>query len=323
MNPHPAPVKPHDSYRHEAFLYSGDDELVAGLVPFILDGLMTGQPVMAALPGHHLGLLVDALGPATAEVMLVDMIELGHNPARIIPGWQHFLDRCCLDGRPVRGIGEPIWAGRRPAELLECQFHEALLNVAVDPDTPFWLRCPYDTGALDQDTVAEAHRSHPIVVDASAYAGSTSYTGAHHVRQFFGDDLPEPPGPTDGFDFGPDDLVAVRDRVTSHGSAAGLERERVWELALSVHEIATNSVRHGGGRGRLRIWHEGGASGPGGAVVCEVSDNGMIEDPLVGRRRPDPYEPDGRGLWLANQLCDLVQVRSTDAGAVVRIVSWR
>jgi hypothetical protein len=26
----------------------------------------------------------------------------------------------------------------------------------------------------------------------------------------------------------------------------------------------------------------------------------------------------GRGLWLTNQLCDLVQIRSGDAGTVVR-----
>jgi MEDS: MEthanogen/methylotroph, DcmR Sensory domain len=189
-----APAKPHDSYRHEAFLYRGDDEFVAGLVPFVLDGLAAAQPILAALPGSHLTLLRDALGADAEAVELLDMSELGHNPARIIPGWRRFLDHRCKDMQPVRGIGEPIWAGRRPAELVECQFHEALLNLAVDPDTPLWLRCAYDTGALARGTVAEAHRSHPIVVDTGAYAGSRTYSGAHHVRQIFARDLPEPPG---------------------------------------------------------------------------------------------------------------------------------
>ena len=65
-------------------------------------------------------------------------------PESFPPGrssWTHHA------GRPVRGIGEPIWPGRRPEELLECQLHEALLNVAVDPEVPFWLICPYDAGA--------------------------------------------------------------------------------------------------------------------------------------------------------------------------------
>ena len=30
-------------------------------------------------------------------------------------------------------------------------------------------------------------------------------------------------------------------------------------------------------------------------------------------------QPGGRGLWLANQLCDLVQVRTFELGNVVRI----
>ena len=27
----------------------------------------------------------------------------------------------------------------------------------------------------------------------------------------------------------------------------------------------------------------------------------------------------GRGLWIANQVCDLVEVRSSDEGSVVRV----
>lgn len=85
------------------------------------------------------------------------MHELGRNPARIIPAWQRFVDGA--GGRPVRGIGEPIWPGRRAEELLECRLHGALLNVAVDPGLPFWLRCPYDTRQLSPGVVEEAFRS--------------------------------------------------------------------------------------------------------------------------------------------------------------------
>ena len=40
---------------------------------------------------------------------------------------------------------------------------------------------------------------------------------------------------------------------------------------------------------------------------------------MAGRLRPVLDEPGGRGLWLANQLCDLVQVRTFENGNVVRI----
>ena len=62
-----------------------------------------------------------------------------------------------------------------------------------------------------------------------------------------------------------------------------------------------------------------GCALPEGAVVCEVRDHGRIADPLAGRRVPAPARPSGRGLWLANNLCDLMQIRLQDDGCVVRI----
>jgi anti-sigma regulatory factor (Ser/Thr protein kinase) len=56
-----------------------------------------------------------------------------------------------------------------------------------------------------------------------------------------------------------------------------------------------------------------------GRVLCDVQDSGGLDDPLAGRRAPDPDAPDGRGLWLVNHLCDLVQLHSSPAGTTVRI----
>jgi hypothetical protein len=41
--------------------------------------------------------------------------------------------------------------------------------------------------------------------------------------------------------------------------------------------------------------------------------------PLAGRVRPGPRQRYGRGLWMANQLCDLVQLRSRRDGTVARV----
>ena len=119
------------------------------------------------------------------------MAELGANPARIIPAWQEFVDAHADLGRPMRGIGEPIWAERSPTELVECQCHEALLNVAFAAAPDFHLICPYDTEQLDADVIAEAERSHPFV----AGAPSGAYRGDHAVPQF-AEPLPEPPRPS-------------------------------------------------------------------------------------------------------------------------------
>jgi anti-sigma regulatory factor (Ser/Thr protein kinase) len=114
-------------------------------------------------------------------------------------------------------------------------------------------------------------------------------------------------------DFGADDLAAVRARVRGCAREAGLGEDRTADLVLAVTELATNSVRHGGGGGRLRTWRESDA------LVVDVADRGHVADPLAGRRTPPLTEEGGRGLWLANQLCDLVQLRSGPDGTLVRV----
>jgi anti-sigma regulatory factor (Ser/Thr protein kinase) len=113
--------------------------------------------------------------------------------------------------------------------------------------------------------------------------------------------------------FEPASLTGLRELVAGHAAAAGLDPARTADLVLAVDEVAGNSLRHGGGRGTLRIWREEGS------LVCEVRDAGRIEDPLAGRERPVPDRDGGRGLWMVNQLCDLVQLRSFPNGAVVRL----
>ena len=311
------PPRPsHDGYRHEAFLWSGDDQFVAGTVSFVREGLEGGQPVMAALTRPRAQLLREALGPDARAVEFVDMEQLGANPSRIIPAWQAFADERIVDGRPVRGIGEPIWPARREVEVAECQLLEGLLNMAVHPDTPLWLLCPYDVQSLPADVVEEAHRSHPVVLDIEAHRGSTAYGGAHHVGTLFEEDLPWVDVVVAHRPFGEGDFAAVRRDVADHASSAGVDADRCDDLVLAVHEVAVNSVRYGTGGGELRIWQEDRA------LVCEVRDRGRIADPMTGRRRPGDDVVRGRGLWMANQLCDLVQVRSGPTGTTVRLHTW-
>jgi anti-sigma regulatory factor (Ser/Thr protein kinase) len=108
-------------------------------------------------------------------------------------------------------------------------------------------------------------------------------------------------------------LADLRTIVVQQATRAGLNDARTGELALAVNEVATNSLRHAGGRGTLLIWQELDR------LVCEVRDGGHITSPLVGRQTPSVDGENGRGLWLANQLCDLVQIRSSSAGTAVRL----
>jgi anti-sigma regulatory factor (Ser/Thr protein kinase) len=303
-----------DRFRHEALLYSGWAEFIAGTVPFIRGGLEAGEPVLVVESAAKIDMLRMALGHDAGEVLFADMGEVGSNPARIIPAWHDFVARQADSGRRLRGIGEPIWKGRSGDELIECQRHESLLNVAFGRGLPWWLMCPYDTENLDEAVIDEARRSHEYVTErATGNQRSEMFRGVEGSGAPFDAPLPEPGTGVRHLSFKSEDLVAVRRLVFRHARAARLAPARADELVTAVNEVATNSVRHGGGSGSLRLWQDRSS------MVCEIRDKGRFNRPLVDRERPSRDIAAPRGLWLANQLCDLVQIRSLPEGTVVRL----
>ena len=306
-----------DGFRHEALLYRGRDEFVASVASFVLDGVAAGEPVLVVVDAPKIEALRQRLGPmAGDEVLFADMARVGTNPARIIPAWRDFLDHR-PDGRRLRGVGEPVGPERGDAELVECQRHESLLNLAFDESAAWWLMCPYDTEALPDDVIDEARRSHPFLTEAGRHGPSATYRGLNRCGLPFDDTLPAPPEHRIEVHFeSTSSMSALRAAVRRFADRCGIAHERSADLVLAVSELATNSIRHGEGHGTLRMWNE-----PDGSV-CEVEDSGTISHPLVGRVRPVEAGEGGRGLWLVNQLCDLVQVRSTPTGTVVRAHMW-
>jgi anti-sigma regulatory factor (Ser/Thr protein kinase) len=114
-------------------------------------------------------------------------------------------------------------------------------------------------------------------------------------------------------DFGLDDLHDVRSLVAAGAAAGGLEPARASDLVVAASELAANSILHGGGRGLATVWEVAEA------VFVEVADAGTIVDPTVGKVRPDPTAEYGRGLYIANQLCDQVAIDSTETGTRIRL----
>ncbi|MGA9749341.1 MAG: sensor histidine kinase [Nocardioides sp.] len=299
-------------FSHEVAFYEGASGLVPALVPFLREGIDRDEPVLVVMLPDRIRLLRAALGDAAEQVAWGDMGSVGGNPACIIPAWRDFLDAHRGQG-PVRGIGEPVWAGRRDAEIAEAQLHESLLNLAFDSGPDWRLLCPYDVDSLPAAVVEEAFRNHPV---RHVQRDSVPYAGHEHAWQGFSHRLPEPPVDASTLAFEGTDLGTVRAVVRRACEAARLHPSVTDDLVLAAHEVAANSVLHAQGGGVLRIWDEAGA------LAVEVWDDGRIHDPLVGRTPLDLTSEHGRGIWMANQLCDLVQVRSGDHGTQVRLYSW-
>ena len=267
-------------------------------MPFIQDGLEAGEPVMVAVNALHTKWLRDALD-GQADVEFVDIEELGRNPAQIIPAWQQFVNTRSGRFRPVRGIGEPIWPGRRPEELVECQLHEAMLNIAIEPETPFWLICSYDAVALSPAVVEEAHRSHPVIVDAGSYQGGPLHR-TPHVEEMFAAELSELVGRPIATVFTAHNVSRLYTYIKLELYVAGLPAGAAGDLAAATHQLALNSLQRGAAQVTVQMWSQPHA------LICEVVDDTVV-DVLLGRRVPVEDEHDG--LWHANQLCDLVQMR--------------
>ena len=126
-------------------------------------------------------------------------------------------------------------------------------------------------------------------------------------------------------------LSALREAVIACASAAGLSRDRSIDVMLAAHELAANVVRHGSGRGRLRM------RVTARALSCQVSDarpgtsaghdeqhqaTGPATAPAAAPAPAPAAWPveHGHGLWLVRKTADQVQVTAGPAGSVVSMI---
>ena len=109
------------------------------------------------------------------------------------------------------------------------------------------------------------------------------------------------------------DLAAIRAVVHRYAIQAGLTEARAIDLTLAVSEVAANTVKHAKSPGSLNIWYDAKE------IVCQIHDEGVITDPMAGRREPSLDAVGGHGLWIVNQVCDQVEIESGETGTTIRL----
>ncbi|HMG63139.1 MAG TPA: sensor histidine kinase [Streptosporangiaceae bacterium] len=304
--------------RHQAMIGRDSADCVDAVLAFVEDGLRHGEAVsvgLSAALGRRLGRVLGS----QRLVAYFDMTELGRNPGRIIAAMLDFARTHAggalavrdQAGPPLRYVSEPFWAGRSDAERAEAARHEALVEPAL-AGAPATVLCVYNSSRLDAETIECAERMHPVVIEGGEPRASAEYIGRGIVPPHCDRPLgPVPPGATRlGYR---DDLRAVRDTVAGCAAEAGLAPGRTTDLVLAVSEVAANTLRHTQAPGTLHVWQADGE------IICQVTDSGRIADPLVGRRRPPADSFRHGGLWVVNQVCDLVELRSGPDGTTVRM----
>jgi hypothetical protein len=175
--------------------YDSVHDLVSQVSEFLEPGLVRGDLVMIVVESEKTAIFRNLFGE---RVEVAAMEEVAPNPGRLISLWHDYLADSCAPGDTVWGVGEPVYPGRKPAELVEAQIHERLLDRAF-ADTPYRLltACPYDTVQLSPDVIEEMEFSHLYVLEGGEPRINPRYETDRET--LLDGDLPNPPIPEDWF----------------------------------------------------------------------------------------------------------------------------
>ena len=233
-----------DGLRHEAVVYRGEEGFVAGVLPYVEEGLERGEPVLAVTTPANAAALRDALGPRAGPLDVRDSREWYRLPGATLTACGRYVERRG-GGRRVRIVGEPVWHRLSAAATGDWMRYEWMLNRAFR-STAVSIVCPYDARALPPGVVAGACRTHPRV----AGAGPASLAPPSELAP------PVGPAPPPGAEtLAPLRTAAEARRLAERRArAAGLPDERVATFVLAVNELAANALEHGRPPAELAVW---------------------------------------------------------------------
>ncbi|WIM92948.1 PAS domain S-box protein [Actinoplanes oblitus] len=113
-------------------------------------------------------------------------------------------------------------------------------------------------------------------------------------------------------------IGGLRHTTRAEAERAGLSPDRAEDFTIAVYELLTNAVRHGGGRGELRLRRTTTT------LTCEVRDDGTTGGSVSPADTPPaPDSPGGRGLWLARRLADELHLHPIRSGGLMATLLMR
>jgi hypothetical protein len=312
---------PEGAFQHWVCIYDDDQQFLQTAVPFLTEGLDRGEPVLAVATPANLELLGAALGDRGGDVDYADSAFFGRRPPqRVAAFYRYWKARGSKHegSQPARGNGvrilaEPVWAGRSSREVTAWTRMEAALNVTLAP-TSITMICLYDARTLDQDIVSSALRTHPVQVVASHPIPSAHYADpAAFARSCDTGPLADPPADAAAFEFD-GDLRRLRRFIADRAATHGVTGDRADMLVLAVSEVGAYLKSRWPASAAVRAWEQPGA------VVCDFRQPGAsISDPFIGLRPAELVPGDSDGLWLTNQICDWMEIRSGADGCTIQL----
>jgi anti-sigma regulatory factor (Ser/Thr protein kinase) len=116
--------------------------------------------------------------------------------------------------------------------------------------------------------------------------------------------------------FGLAEVTRVRHQIEVVSRRRGLDDDTVEDWIIAVNELMINVIRHGGGRGTVRLLLLAGR------FTCEVADCGPGFDTahyLARTERPRLSGAGGMGLWMVGQMTESLLINSGPAGTTIYV----
>ena len=302
--------------QHLAAVVRSDDDLLAGTLPYVDQGLRSGDLVVLSCPPETTALVSDALGERAAEVESDSRLCCMESVPDSVAAADQLTRRARATGSGrLRVVGQ-VRFGPQPRNWREGLRYEAAINDLLAPRSATAL-CLFDRRVLAAEVLAGASATHPDLWSAGRWYRSRDY----QEPTTFARRLPLPREPVEdaaplfAVDAAPS-LVGLRRDLRAVIGACVPDADQSTDLQFGVSEIAANAFRHGKPPVSARIWCGGDR------LVCTVTDRGHgLDLPFAGFR--PAHGPDlargGMGLWLARKLWDHVDLLPAEPGLTVRL----
>jgi anti-sigma regulatory factor (Ser/Thr protein kinase) len=294
-------------FAHEAFLFATDQEVLDRIVPFTMEGLSRGEPVLVVAGKRVRRLLAAELGQDVHRLATFAAAETwwrgGH-------GTLHAYDR---DLRKLRSavptwrlVAEPVWLAREDGR--EWSRFEAVANRCYAA-MPYYSLCLHDRRRLPASVLDAVVRTHPLTWGGHAPVETAAYEDPTRFLRSVQPEWEARPGHTAVW-------TVTAPREARRALAAAVMdgwRERADDVVLATHELLTNALRVAP-FAEVAFWtdHE--------TLVVEVSDTGPgLPDETRGYVPPADDLDRGRGMWLAWSLADDAAVASNPSGTAIRL----
>jgi transcriptional regulator with XRE-family HTH domain len=180
-----ATAMPRRLLEHRLLTYGSDEDYLAAAVPFLADGAERSDPLLVVTTRDQTQLLRDSLADRAEAVEFADSAEWYRSPATAMQGYLTFVNEQLDAGASwMRVVAEIAPERRSDAETPVWTRYESFVNVAF-ASAPATVVCTYDDRSWPEDVIADARRTHPVVVqgvDATVngdYRGPEDFLIAH------------------------------------------------------------------------------------------------------------------------------------------------